>query len=82
MTENPNLYLWIIPLLPLTGAAINGFFGKRFSRQAVAGVARRVLKQRGLADARLASDDEDRTLPAEHRTECGIQLVALAGTSP
>src|SRR6476659_9814419 len=39
MTENPNLYLWIIPLLPLTGAAINGFFGKRFSRQAVAGVA-------------------------------------------
>jgi NADH-quinone oxidoreductase subunit L len=39
MTENPNLYLWIIPLLPLTGAAINGFFGKRLSRQAVAGIA-------------------------------------------
>ena len=39
MTENPNLYLWIIPLLPLTGAAINGFFGKKLSRQAVAGIA-------------------------------------------
>ncbi len=34
-----NLYLWLIPLLPLTGAAINGFFGKRFSRQAVVAVA-------------------------------------------
>jgi NADH-quinone oxidoreductase subunit L len=35
----PNLHLWLIPLLPLVGAAINGFFGKRFSRQAVASVA-------------------------------------------
>jgi NADH-quinone oxidoreductase subunit L len=35
----PNLFLWLIPLLPLAGAAINGFFGKRFSRQAVAAVA-------------------------------------------
>jgi NADH-quinone oxidoreductase subunit L len=35
----PNLYLWLIPLLPLAGAAINGFFGKRFSRQTVAAVA-------------------------------------------
>src|SRR4029077_3209399 len=35
----PNLYLWLIPLLPLAGAAINGFFGKRFSRGAVATVA-------------------------------------------
>jgi NADH-quinone oxidoreductase subunit L len=34
-----NLYLWLIPLLPLAGAAINGFFGKRFSRQAVVAVA-------------------------------------------
>jgi len=34
-----NLYLWLIPLLPLAGAAINGFFGKRFSRGAVAAVA-------------------------------------------
>jgi NADH-quinone oxidoreductase subunit L len=35
----PDLHLWLIPLLPLAGAAINGFFGKRFSRQAVAVVA-------------------------------------------
>ena len=35
----PNLHLWLIPLLLLTGAAINGFFGKRFSRQAVSAIA-------------------------------------------
>ena len=35
----PNLHLWLIPLLPLVGAVINGFFGKRFSRQVVSGVA-------------------------------------------
>jgi NADH-quinone oxidoreductase subunit L len=35
----PNLYLWLIPLLPLAGAALNGFFGKRFSRGTVAAVA-------------------------------------------
>ena len=35
----PNLHLWLIPILPLAGAAINGLFGKRFSRQMVAGVA-------------------------------------------
>src|SRR5258708_30368940 len=35
----PNLYLWLIPLLPLAGAAINGFFGKRLSRQSVAAIA-------------------------------------------
>jgi NADH-quinone oxidoreductase subunit L len=34
-----NLHLWLIPLLPLIGAAINGLFGKRFSRRAVAAVA-------------------------------------------
>jgi len=36
---NPNLYLWLIPLLPLTGAAINGFFGRRLSKQGVSAVA-------------------------------------------
>jgi len=36
---NQNLYLWLIPLLPLTGAAVNGFFGRRFSKKTVAGVA-------------------------------------------
>jgi len=35
----PNLHLWLIPILPLIGAAINGLLGKRFSRQMVAGVA-------------------------------------------
>ena len=35
----PNLHLWLIPILPLIGAVINGLFGKRFSRQAIAAVA-------------------------------------------
>ena len=48
----------------------------------VHGVANGVLHQSGLADAGLASDDEDRTLSAEHRTECGIQFLAFVGTSP
>ncbi len=30
-----NLNLWLIPILPLAGAAINGFFGKKSSRTAV-----------------------------------------------
>jgi NADH-quinone oxidoreductase subunit L len=34
-----SLHLWLIPVLPLVGAAINGFFGRRFSRQAIAAVA-------------------------------------------
>src|SRR6185369_799817 len=37
--KQPNLYLWLIPLLPLLGAAINGLLGKRFSRQTVVTVA-------------------------------------------
>ena len=35
----PNLHLWLIPVLPLVGAAINGLFGRRFSRQTVSTVA-------------------------------------------
>ena len=35
----PNLHLWLIPLLPLIGAAVNGLFGKRFSRRTVSAVA-------------------------------------------
>ena len=31
----PNLNLWLIPILPLAGAAINGFLGKKSSRTAV-----------------------------------------------
>ncbi len=34
----PNLHLWLIPALPLVGAAINGLVGKRFSRQSVSAV--------------------------------------------
>ena len=30
-----SLNLWLIPVLPLAGAAINGFLGKKFSRTAV-----------------------------------------------
>jgi NADH-quinone oxidoreductase subunit L len=35
----PDLHLWLIPVLPLVGAAINGLLGKKFSRQAVSAVA-------------------------------------------
>jgi NADH-quinone oxidoreductase subunit L len=35
----PNLHLWLIPVLPLIGAAINGLLGKQFSRQTVVSVA-------------------------------------------
>jgi len=36
---NPMLNLWLIPVLPLAGAAINGFLGKRSSRHAVTTIA-------------------------------------------
>src|SRR5579864_4220913 len=36
---NQNLYLWVIPLLPLAGAAINGVFGRRFKNSMVSAVA-------------------------------------------
>lgn len=39
MKQDPNLYLWLIPLLPLAGAAINGLLGKRFSRSLVSTIA-------------------------------------------
>jgi NADH-quinone oxidoreductase subunit L len=37
MTQNP--YLWLIPTLPLAGAAINGFLGRRSSKKTVTTVA-------------------------------------------
>jgi NADH-quinone oxidoreductase subunit L len=37
MTQNP--YLWLIPVLPLAGAAINGFLGYKSSKKAVTTVA-------------------------------------------
>jgi NADH-quinone oxidoreductase subunit L len=36
---NPHLNLWLIPVLPLAGAAINGFLGKKSSRRAVTVIA-------------------------------------------
>ncbi|MFZ0956636.1 MAG: NADH-quinone oxidoreductase subunit L [Candidatus Sulfotelmatobacter sp.] len=36
---NPTLNLWLIPILPLAGAAINGLFGKKSSRQTVSVIA-------------------------------------------
>jgi NADH-quinone oxidoreductase subunit L len=35
----PNKYLWLIPMFPLAGAAINGFFGRHSSKKAVTAVA-------------------------------------------
>jgi NADH-quinone oxidoreductase subunit L len=37
--NQPDLRLWIIPVLPLVGAAINGLFGRRFKNGMVATVA-------------------------------------------
>src|ERR1035438_8379352 len=35
----PNPYLWLVPILPLAGAAINGYFGRRSSKKAISIVA-------------------------------------------
>src|SRR4051794_3530302 len=32
---NENLNLWLIPLLPLMGAVINGVFGRRFPKSVI-----------------------------------------------
>jgi len=37
MTENPNL--WLIPVLPLAGAAINGVFGRELPKKAITAIA-------------------------------------------
>jgi NADH-quinone oxidoreductase subunit L len=37
MTQT-SLHLWLIPILPLIGAALNGLFGRRFSRQLSAAI--------------------------------------------
>ena len=41
MTPNPSLnpLLWLIPILPLAGAAINGCFGRQSSKRTVSAVA-------------------------------------------
>jgi NADH-quinone oxidoreductase subunit L len=35
----PNSYLWLVPLLPLAGAAINGFFGRQLPKKAITTIA-------------------------------------------
>ncbi|MFZ3266744.1 MAG: NADH-quinone oxidoreductase subunit L [Terriglobales bacterium] len=35
----PNPYLWLLPVLPLAGAAINGFWGRQSSKKAITAVA-------------------------------------------
>ena len=37
--NEPNFNLWIIPVLPLVGAVINGLFGRRFKNSVVSAVA-------------------------------------------
>src|SRR5215467_14307953 len=37
--NQPDLRLWLIPVLPLVGAAINGLFGRRFKNSVVSAVA-------------------------------------------
>ncbi len=37
MTQNP--YLWLVPILPLAGAAINLYFGRRSSKKAITAIA-------------------------------------------
>ena len=37
--NEPNFHLWIIPVLPLIGAAINGLFGRRFKNSLVSTIA-------------------------------------------
>ncbi|MBV9074569.1 MAG: NADH-quinone oxidoreductase subunit L, partial [Acidobacteria bacterium] len=39
MNPAPNFNLWVIPILPLIGSAINGIFGKRFPKNLVAAIA-------------------------------------------
>jgi NADH-quinone oxidoreductase subunit L len=39
MTPTLNPLLWMIPILPLAGAVINGFFGRNASRKAISTVA-------------------------------------------
>jgi NADH-quinone oxidoreductase subunit L len=35
----PNPYLWLVPILPLAGAAINGFLGRQSSKRAITLIA-------------------------------------------
>jgi NADH-quinone oxidoreductase subunit L len=35
----PNPYLWLLPILPLAGAAINGFLGRHSSKKSITAIA-------------------------------------------
>jgi NADH-quinone oxidoreductase subunit L len=59
----PNLYLWLIPVLLLAGATINGFFGKRFSRQTVSAIALGFSGAAFLRALRIAVEFSSLTLP-------------------
>jgi len=59
----PNLHLWLIPVLPLVGAAINGLFGKRFSRQTVSALALGFCGAAFVMALRIASQFSTLTLP-------------------
>jgi NADH-quinone oxidoreductase subunit L len=39
MTQDPNLSLWLIPILPLVGALLNGALGRRFPKSLVSAIA-------------------------------------------
>jgi len=52
---NPMLNLWLIPVLPLAGAAINGFLGKKSSRKAVTTIAA-VFQRGGVCDGLVGGD--------------------------
>jgi len=77
----PDLHLWLIPILPLAGAAINGLLGKRFSRQRVATVA---LAFSGAAFAMalwVASQVFFSSLPLPHVETVGTWLRSGAFTA-
>jgi NADH-quinone oxidoreductase subunit L len=59
----PNLNLWLIPILPLVGAALNGFFGRRFSRQVVSAIALTFCGATFLMALWVASQFSSLTLP-------------------
>jgi len=80
MTQNP--YLWLIPTLPLGGAAINGFLGRRSSKGAVTTIA---LAFSGLAfavalwiAARFSSSDAPYGFTLAHWIRSGSFAVDFA----
>ena len=39
MTPKLPNFLWLVPVLPLAGAAVNGFFGRQSSKKAISAVS-------------------------------------------